>query len=31
MEINNGSTEAASIENESSREDSSTEKSETLK
>lgn len=31
METNNGSTEAVSIENESSREDSSTEKSETLK
>lgn len=31
METNNGSTEAVSIENESSREDSSTEKSGTLK
>lgn len=31
METNNGSTEAVSIENESSREDSRTEKSGTLK
>lgn len=31
METNNGSTEAVSIENESSREDSSTEKSGTVK